>query len=90
MTTTDIADALAASRGISRAEAKAVVKQVFDLIVANAAKGEVALAGFGKFTVSSRPARAGRNPRTGEVIVISPSKRIKFTPAKGFKDGVAR
>ncbi|WP_265313410.1 HU family DNA-binding protein [Sphingomonas lycopersici] len=85
----DIADALTMARNISRAEARAMVADVLDAIVAGAAKGEVALAGFGKFSVTRRPARPGRNPSTGEKIVIPPTNRVAFKAAKAFKDRVA-
>ncbi|MCW6531323.1 HU family DNA-binding protein [Sphingomonas sp. MMSM20] len=77
------------ARNISRAEARAMVADVLDAIVAGAAKGEVALAGFGKFSVTRRPARPGRNPSTGEKIVIPPTNRVAFKAAKAFKDRVA-
>jgi len=89
MTMNDIADALAATRNIGKAEARAMVVDVLDAIAAGAAKGEVALAGFGKFSVSRRSARPGRHPRTGERIVVGPTCRIGFKAAKAFKDRVA-
>lgn len=46
------------------------------------------LSGFGIFKVASRPARAGRNPRTGETIQIKASKKAKFVPAKALKEAV--
>jgi DNA-binding protein HU-beta len=45
----------------------------------------VALAGFGKFSVSERSAREGRNPATGETIQIQASKAAKFTAASALK-----
>jgi DNA-binding protein HU-beta len=50
-----------------------------------AAGGEVALAGFGKFSVSQRAARLGRNPSTGETINIAASKAAKFSAASALK-----
>lgn len=88
MTMNDVADVLAATRKISKAEARAMVVDVLDVIAASAAKGEVSLAGFGKFTVTRRPARPGRNPRTGEAMFIAASRGIRFRPAKAFKDRV--
>ncbi len=88
MTMNDVADALATTRKISKAEARAMVVDVLDAIAASAAKGEVSLAGFGKFSVTNRPARAGRNPRTGEPMFIAASRGIRFRPAKAFKDRV--
>jgi len=88
MTKNDLADALASARKISKADARAMVDDVLDAIAAGAARGEVSLAGFGKFTVTRRPARAGPNPRTGEPMFIAASRAIRFRPAKAFKDRV--
>ena len=47
---------------------------VFAAVGDSLAKGEpVSIAGFGTFTTKSRPARQGRNPRTGEAIAIAAS-----------------
>lgn len=88
MTSKDIADRLAAARGISKAEARARVTAVLDAIADGIAggDGDVALAGFGRFSVSRRGARPGRNPRSGETIMIGPSARVGFRAAKGLKD----
>ncbi len=53
-------------------------------------KGEdVALTGFGSFTISRRSERQGRNPKTGEPLMIAASKQVKFKPGKALKEGVA-
>ena len=52
-------------------------------------ESEVALLGFGTFTVKDRPARKGRNPRTGEEMLIPATKAINFKAGKGLKDAVA-
>lgn len=49
---------------------------------------EVSLTGFGKFSVTERAAREGRNPATGETIQIAASKSPKFKAAKALKDAV--
>ena len=46
----------------------------------------VSIVGFGTFAVTKRPARAGRNPRTGAEIKIKAAKVPKFRPGKGLKD----
>ncbi|MBV2147514.1 HU family DNA-binding protein [Sphingobium sp. AS12] len=89
MTSKDIADRLAATRGISKAKTREIVAAVLDAISTGVAKGEVSLAGFGKFSVSRRAARPGRNPRSEETIVIGPSSRIGFRAAKALKDRLA-
>ena len=43
-------------------------------------------AGFGKFKVSERAAREGRNPATGATIQIAASKGLSFSAAKAVKD----
>jgi DNA-binding protein HU-beta len=53
-----------------------------------AAGEEVAISGFGKFSVTERAAREGRNPATGETIQIAASKSPKFKAAKALKDSV--
>jgi DNA-binding protein HU-beta len=44
--------------------------------------------GFGSFKVIKRKARKGRNPLTGEEIMIKATKAPKFTPGKALKDAV--
>lgn len=50
--------------------------------------GTVSLVGFGTFAVSTRAARTGRNPRTGDAIKIKKAKVPKFRPGKALKDAV--
>lgn len=87
MNISDLAKGVAATTGTSEADAKKAVVAVFDQIAAAAAQGEeVAIPGFGKFTVKDRPEREGRNPATGEAMTIAASKKVAFTAAKGLKD----
>ncbi len=48
----------------------------------------VSLVGFGTFSVTSRAARNGRNPRTGATIRIKKAKVPKFRPGKALKDAL--
>ncbi len=50
--------------------------------------GEVILPGIGKLSVTERSARTGRNPQTGEEILIDAKKAPKFSAAKALKDAV--
>ncbi|MGE4302753.1 MAG: HU family DNA-binding protein [Novosphingobium sp.] len=87
MNNSDLADALAASNGISKSDARKHVDGVFAAIADAAAKGEeISLNGFGKFKVKDSPAREGRNPSTGDTIQIAASKKLTFAPAKAVKD----
>lgn len=87
MNNNDIADALAQSAGVTKAEARKIVDTVFATIGDAAAKGdEISLNAFGKFKVKDSPEREGRNPATGEAMTIKASKKLAFTPAKAVKD----
>ncbi|MBO9582052.1 MAG: HU family DNA-binding protein [Sphingobium sp.] len=87
MNNSDIAEKLAASTGVTKADAKKAVDAVFSLIGEAAAAGEeVSLAGFGKFKIKASAAREGRNPSTGATIQIAASKKLTFAPAKAMKD----
>jgi DNA-binding protein HU-beta len=50
--------------------------------------GSVWIPNVGTWYVSSRQARGGRNPRTGEQITIKPAKVVRFRPARAYKDQV--
>ena len=83
MNTTELADALAEAHDISKAKAKEIVTSVFASIIEAAKAGDVvAISGFGRFAVKERPAREGRNPRTGETLKIPASKSLGFKMSK--------
>lgn len=87
MNNADLAEALAAANGLTKADARKYVDGVFAVIADAAAKGdEIALNGFGKFKVKDTPAREGRSPATGATIQIAASKKLSFAPAKAVKD----
>jgi len=74
----------------SKKEAQYPVSIVFDSIVRNIHKGEdVTINDFGKFKKVDRKARKGRNPFTGEEIMIKATKKVRFLPAKGLKEVIA-
>jgi len=87
MNNSDLADIIAANHGLSKADARKAVDNVFAAITDAAAKGdEVSLNGFGKFKVKNTPAREGRNPSTGATIQIAASNKLTFSAAKAVKD----
>ena len=89
MNKVEMADRLAARTGLSRSAAKEAVEGVFGTIGDALANGEeVRIAGFGTFGTRSKPARTGRNPRTGEVVSISASTSPTFKAGKTLKDAV--
>jgi len=86
MTKNELAEKVASSTGLAGTQARQAVEATIDSISDElAAGGEVAIAGFGKFSVSHRAAREGRNPSTGETIKIGASKAAKFSAASALK-----
>lgn len=74
----------------TKKEAAAAVDAVFNAITEALKKGEdVRLVGFGTFSVRTRAARKGRNPRTGATINIPAKKVPVFRAGKGLKEAVA-
>jgi len=87
MNTADLVQKIAGAHGLSKANARQVVDDIFAAITDAAARGEeVSLNGFGKFKLKQSAAREGRNPATGEAIQIAASKKLAFAPAKAVKD----
>jgi len=90
MKLTDLVDHVASEAGIQKGAARKAVDAVFAGIVEAAKKGEeVNLPGFGKFKVKDSQARQGGNPSTGEIIEITASRKLGFSPAKQVKDALA-
>ena len=89
MNTTEFVDAVAEANDISKAKAKDVVNSIFAAIIDAAKRGdEVAIAGFGRFSVKERSAREGRNPRTGEALNIPASKALSFKMSKSVGEAL--
>mgnify|MGYP000415779130 FL=1 len=89
MNKTELIAAVAEKAELSKKDAEKAVKAFTDAVAEELAKGgKVQLVGFGNFEVSERPAREGRNPRTGETMTIAASKTPKFKPGKALKDEI--
>ena len=89
MNKSEIADRMAGRIGLGKSAAKDAVDTVFEAIGEALANGEeVRIAGFGTFGARGRPARTGRNPRTGESLSIPASTAPVFKPGKGLRDAV--
>jgi len=89
MNKADIIEKVHGVLGGTKADAERAVETAIDSIVAGLKGGdEVSIAGLGIFSTKMRPARTGRNPRTGESISIPAMRVPKFRAAKGLKDAV--
>ncbi len=89
MNKTELIAAIAERTELSKKDAEAALKAFTETVAEELVKGgKVQLVGFGTFEVSERPAREGRNPRTGETMKIEAAKAPKFKAGKALKDAV--
>ena len=74
MNKTELVAAIAEKTELSKKDAEKALKAFTDVVAEELKKGEkVQLVGFGTFEVIDKPAREGRNPRTGEPMPIARS-----------------
>jgi DNA-binding protein HU-beta len=73
----------------SKVVAKQAVVAVFTSVSeALAQEGEAQILGFGLFRVRTRPARTGRNPRTGKALPIGKSSTVRFRAGRTLKAAI--
>ncbi len=90
MNKTELVDAIAKDSGLSRADSARAIDSLINTIQKTLKKGDdVAITGFGKFSVVKRGARTGRNPATGATLKIKASKAPKFTAGATLKATVS-
>ncbi|MBT8071773.1 MAG: HU family DNA-binding protein, partial [Gammaproteobacteria bacterium] len=87
MNKNDLIAAIARRSGLSISDSRLALKAILEEITAALARGEsVSLLGFGSFSVNTRAARMGRNPRSGQTIHIAARRAPVFKAAKALKD----
>ena len=87
----NLASVLSFEKGVfsSKAEAERKFDTVLETVEETLKAGEeINFIGWGKFEVVERPARTGRNPKTGEEIKIEAKKTIKFKAGKSLLDKI--
>ena len=86
----DLIEIVAKEAGVSKNTASKVINSYHKSIQMAMAQGDkVSLPGFGTFHLSERKERSGRNPKTGEPLLIAAAKVPKFKAGKALKDTVA-
>jgi DNA-binding protein HU-beta len=91
VTKAELVSTIASEAGLKKVDAERALSALTGAIQGALAGGQkVTLVGFGTFSVGSRRARMGRNPRTKAPMQIPASKTIKFKPGKAMKDAVNR
>ena len=89
MKKSELIEAIAEKAGLTKVEAGKALDATFAVIANELEKGEkVPVAGFGTFKLSSRAAREGRNPKTGETIKIAASTSVSFKAGTALKEKV--
>jgi len=87
MTKADIVEQIYEQVGFSKKESAELVEKVFDAIKATLANGEkVKISGFGNFVVRGKNSRKGRNPQTGQEILLEARKVLTFKPSLVLKN----
>ena len=82
-----IAELAGANPHLPARDVELIVSTVFDEITAALSRGDrVELRGFGAFSVKSRPARKGRNPRTGEAVNVDAKHVPYFKTGKELRE----
>lgn len=89
MNKSELLESLAQQTGLNPNMLEVVINKAFKSMGAAFVRGErVAIPEFGVFTVKTRNARQGRNPRTGEPLQIPESRNVSFKAAKALKDAL--
>lgn len=90
VTRADLTDSVYREIGLSKTDSSALVDSLFKIIESSLiSDGDVKLAGFGSFVTRLKAERIGRNPRTGEEVVIAPRRVVTFKPSPKFIERVS-
>ena len=86
MTKAEIVEMVHCSSNLSKSDAGELTELVFETIKKSLERGEeVKLPGFGNFSVREKKVRVGRNPKTGEEMMISERKVLTFKPSQKLR-----
>ncbi len=89
MNKAELVEKVRSAADLSKGQAETAVDEVLQSVIAAVRSGErVSIFGFGTFNPTSRAARTGRNPQTGEPVKIGASKGVRFAPAAAFKSAL--
>ncbi len=89
MTKADIVEEIYEKIGISKQEAARLTELFFDIMKETLEKGEkVKISSFGNFVVRAKRSRRGRNPQTGDEVMITPRKVLTFKSSPLLKQAL--
>jgi integration host factor subunit alpha len=91
LTKVHIVDAIAEQTGFSKNHSSKLVETILEIIKSTLESGEdVLFSGFGKFCVQEKNERKGRNPLTGEDLMLPPRKVVTFKCSGKLRDKINR
>ena len=91
VTKADLANTLFEQLGLNKREAKEFVELFFEKIRESLENGQsVKLSGFGGFSVRDKKSRPGRNPKTGEVVPVTPRRVVTYKASQKVKDRIVK
>ncbi len=86
----DIIDSIYEKTSFQKKDCASIFESLFEIIKSEFAKGnDVQISGFGKWSVLKKKARKGRNPQTGEAMMITARKVVTFKPSIVLKKKLA-
>lgn len=89
LTRKDLADAVSEQLGLARTTCSDIVDAFFDSMKTTLTNGEpIKIVHFGTFTLRDKNPRNGRNPRTGESILIKKRQMVSFKPSKKLRERI--
>lgn len=89
LTKADLAELIYNNLSIDKAKASQIIEDYIELIKVGLEKdSKVMLSGFGSYEVKYKPPRRGRNPQTGESIILRARKVVKFRPSQLLRKAI--
>ena len=89
LTKKDIVHAIYTRLDLPKYQAEEITESLLEIIKRTLAKKEdVLISGFGKFTVKEKRERMGRNPQTGEKMLLRGRRIVRFTTARSLRDKI--
>ena len=90
LTKSQIIDAISQQNGFARKKSSETVETILEIIKSALASGDdVLISGFGKFCVKEKRERRGRNPSTGENMMLAPRRVVTFKCSGKLKDMIS-
>ena len=89
VTKSELIEKISETLKLPAGKAEAIVNTIFDSMVKALERGEgIEIRGFGSFSINRRPPRMGRNPRSGEQVLIPEKLVPHFKPGKALREAV--